>query len=455
MGSAMHAADTPTACENCGTVLQGTYCHACGQNSHNPLRNVAHAIEDVFESFWHLDGRVFRTLRDLLFPGRVACNYLAGQRVRYIPPLRLFVVLTVLTFFVGRLVYGAPDGGVVRIGGNETPTKEEIRFDKEPGTTFEDAKTIEDVVRQRDKALEGIAEGQRAVGMLPIAAQGMQRAEAKVRADAEIRIAQLRAQGATEAPAAVNGDAGKVSTDARTPTTAAAGTAPTSPATEKRDATSTPEAAASTRDEDEDKTPDVEGGIDKFVRGMSTATLRDPTKRWHPETNPADVNWLPAFGDRLFNHKLETIAKNFKRYTSEEGNFLKAFVAALPTALFLMMPVFALLLRLFYIRRRHGVLEHLVVALYSHAFLLMAMMAIFLLWGIGSSVVQPLGALFYLLMTFVMIYIPVYLLIMQKRVYGQGWPKTIVKYLLIGGAYQFLLGFAATFAALLPFLGGE
>ncbi|HEY4582133.1 MAG TPA: DUF3667 domain-containing protein, partial [Lysobacter sp.] len=186
----MHA-DTPTACENCGAVLQGAFCHACGQNAHNPLRNIAHAIEDVFESFWHLDGRVFRTLRDLLLPGRVACNYLAGQRVRYIPPLRLFVVLTVLTFFVGRLVFADAAGpGVVRIG-TGADGQEEVRVDRKPGSTFADAATVEEVVRRRDEALEGLAEGRRAVGAVPIAAQGMERAEAKVRADADTGVVRI------------------------------------------------------------------------------------------------------------------------------------------------------------------------------------------------------------------------------------------------------------------------
>lgn len=79
------------ACENCNTALQGHYCHRCGQSAHNPLKHVGHAIEEVFESFWHLDGRIFRSLRDLCIPGRIALNYLNGRRVGYVQPLRLFV----------------------------------------------------------------------------------------------------------------------------------------------------------------------------------------------------------------------------------------------------------------------------------------------------------------------------------------------------------------------------
>src|SRR5690554_5786240 len=90
----------PKTCENCDTPLQGHYCDDCGQSMHNPIRHFGHAIEEFFEAFWHLDGRVFRTLRELQVPGRVAVNYLAGHRARYIAPHRLFVVLSVLTFFV-------------------------------------------------------------------------------------------------------------------------------------------------------------------------------------------------------------------------------------------------------------------------------------------------------------------------------------------------------------------
>jgi hypothetical protein len=88
----------PANCENCNAVLAGPFCHACGQPGHNPNKHLGHAIEEVFESFWHLDGRIFRTLRDLMVPGRIARNYLAGKRVAYVQPLRLFVILTVFTF---------------------------------------------------------------------------------------------------------------------------------------------------------------------------------------------------------------------------------------------------------------------------------------------------------------------------------------------------------------------
>ncbi len=63
----------------------------------------------MFESFWHLDGRIFRTLRDLLVPGRLALRLLSGQRVRYVAPMRLLPILSLLTFFIARIAVHASD----------------------------------------------------------------------------------------------------------------------------------------------------------------------------------------------------------------------------------------------------------------------------------------------------------------------------------------------------------
>ncbi len=34
----------PRYCENCRGVLEGEYCHQCGQHAHNPLKSFGHAV---------------------------------------------------------------------------------------------------------------------------------------------------------------------------------------------------------------------------------------------------------------------------------------------------------------------------------------------------------------------------------------------------------------------------
>src|SRR5688500_9035853 len=158
----------PTHCENCGAALQGHYCHECGQSVVNPVRHAAHAMEEVFEAFWHLDGRIFRTLRDLLSPGRVAINYLSGQRAKYVAPLRLFVVLSVLTFFVAQMVIrvDTQDTTVQLLDDGVSKNPNRAQNANRENKKFSTADNIEDVERIRLAELAELAEGRDAVSTM-------------------------------------------------------------------------------------------------------------------------------------------------------------------------------------------------------------------------------------------------------------------------------------------------
>jgi len=85
------------ACAACETVLQGRYCHACGQDTHAkplPLRQMA---VEVATSYSPIDGKMARTLAVLLTrPGRLLEAYRAGAGSLYVTPLKLFVATTAL-----------------------------------------------------------------------------------------------------------------------------------------------------------------------------------------------------------------------------------------------------------------------------------------------------------------------------------------------------------------------
>ena len=146
-----------SACENCQTPLQGGFCHVCGQNAHNPLRSFGHAVEEVFESFWHLDGRIFRTLRTLLSPGRLANAYLAGHRAPYVAPLRLFVILSVLTFFVGKFAMGSGDVlSPPAVADGKGGTTVQVTGAGGEGVDFASLTDPDEVVRLRDRTIDGL-----------------------------------------------------------------------------------------------------------------------------------------------------------------------------------------------------------------------------------------------------------------------------------------------------------
>lgn len=102
-------ADIPpgTPCANCQTPLIGTYCHGCGQLAEDFHKSVWKLGREALESFFHLDGRLARTIPRLLWrPGRLTRDYIDGKRAFQVPPLRMFLVVLLLTFLVGQCAMG-------------------------------------------------------------------------------------------------------------------------------------------------------------------------------------------------------------------------------------------------------------------------------------------------------------------------------------------------------------
>jgi hypothetical protein len=81
-------------CLNCGGVLSGAFCAACGQSAHEGREpGIGHFLHDLVHEFLHLDGKVFRTLKALLFePGRLTDEYWKGRIASWVRPIRLFLV---------------------------------------------------------------------------------------------------------------------------------------------------------------------------------------------------------------------------------------------------------------------------------------------------------------------------------------------------------------------------
>jgi hypothetical protein len=106
-----HALPPGSACRNCATVLRGPWCYQCGQLGEDFHRSAHHLIGEVFEAFFHADGRVLRTLPRLAVnPGALTRDYLLGRRAPQIPPFRLFLTMLLILFLVGSALQGS--GGI-------------------------------------------------------------------------------------------------------------------------------------------------------------------------------------------------------------------------------------------------------------------------------------------------------------------------------------------------------
>src|SRR5436190_3418001 len=89
-----------THCENCGAELQGHWCAQCGQPAIEYRRSFRYVVADLLNEFLNWDSKFFTTIALLILkPWRLTNEFLAGKRVRYVNPLRLYLLASILFFF--------------------------------------------------------------------------------------------------------------------------------------------------------------------------------------------------------------------------------------------------------------------------------------------------------------------------------------------------------------------
>lgn len=105
--------DSTGVCRNCGAPAAHDFCSACGQSTDIRIPTLFGVISDVLDGFFNLDSRIWRTLAPLVVsPGRLTLEYFAGRRARYVPPFRLYLVLSLVYFVVASFTGEDSDPGL-------------------------------------------------------------------------------------------------------------------------------------------------------------------------------------------------------------------------------------------------------------------------------------------------------------------------------------------------------
>jgi hypothetical protein len=105
--------ETPFACLNCGAPVPGRYCASCGQSREVHVLSMHEVVGDVTHSLLHLDSRAWNTLRTLVLrPGELTREFIAGRHQRYLPPFRLYLVISVMFFALSALL---PDAQMLHV----------------------------------------------------------------------------------------------------------------------------------------------------------------------------------------------------------------------------------------------------------------------------------------------------------------------------------------------------
>lgn len=172
---------------------------------------------------------------------------------------------------------------------------------------------------------------------------------------------------------------------------------------------------------------------------------------WDPVADPVKVSWLPAFANNKLNEIGMHVRENLVRARHDQHQLVAGLFSVLPQTLFVLMPLFAVLLKVVYIFKRRLYMEHLMVALHSHAFICLSVLVIVLLGlllGWAAADAAWAVPILKLLRAAAWTWLPVYLFLMQKRIYRQGWIMTTLKYWIVGTCYMVILSFGLAGALL-------
>lgn len=375
--------DRPAArCGNCDEPMLGPHCYRCGQPVQGLVRHFGTIVGDIVDTVFNFDSRTFRTLGPLLFrPGFLSSAYFAGHRVRYVSPVRLFVFLCLAAFFALHLRLGVDwaDSG---------------RIDASTANVFSSLSTADEVERQRAALIAELDATRRDNPDNPVVQASLEAGQRQIEAQAQQRIAQLR-------PAT---DAGAGGTDA---------------------------------------VPLPEVDLAPPGAAESASSIDFGNGPWHAQDNPLRIDALPEAANVWLNTLIGRAVANMDRVQDDPRLLAETFLTTLPQTLFVLLPLFALLLKLAYLFKRRLYMEHLIVALYSHAFLCAALLLLVGLDWLRDQV--GVGGLTHSALTVaeraLMLWMPLYLLLAQKRAYGQGWFFTVLKFVLLGSAYFALVMF--------------
>jgi hypothetical protein len=99
--------DVPIArCKNCRAALLGRFCVNCSQAADVHVPTSKELMHELLEGLTHSDSRLWRTLKTLWFkPGKLTEEFVAGRRVAYLPPFRLYLIVSILFFLIASFMH--------------------------------------------------------------------------------------------------------------------------------------------------------------------------------------------------------------------------------------------------------------------------------------------------------------------------------------------------------------
>ena len=94
-------------CKNCSSSLYGQFCSNCGQDKEHHV-SFDEIKKDFLDEAFDYDSRIFKTLKYLFTkPGFLTKQYWLGKRIKYLQPIRLYILASVIYYFINPILKSA------------------------------------------------------------------------------------------------------------------------------------------------------------------------------------------------------------------------------------------------------------------------------------------------------------------------------------------------------------
>lgn len=399
-----------TNCENCGAPLTGEFCSQCGQHAIDYRRSIFRVVLDAADSFLNWDTKFLHSMNQLLIrPWQLTNDFNAGRRARYVHPLRLYLIASIVFFLLARAIDWDSQGPIQLTTQDRTELVASLAKMIEP-----DSPLTPEQRAQVEAARIKLAEAQGAL-------TGDERAEIKKAFKAYIK-SNIRKTLSAEERAKM---ATVMTRIPRVPDVETPIPPPVLPPP--------PDSSATPPLTDQPPSPPAVNVPTPNVKAPIHFTVGPPG-----ENKSAFALWLE---------------KQVKEKIGEDGAKLKLFLETLrsniPAMMLCCIPLFAFVLKILYLRKGRFYVEHLVYALHIHTFLYVSVIITALAVMGANRTVPALGGWITGVMTCVIV---VQIFLSIRRVYKQGWFMTILKFLFGGFVYCVILVLAVGATALVTLM---
>lgn len=138
-------------CLNCNHVVDQRFCPNCGQENTDTRKTFYHLFVHFFEDLTHYENAFWKTIKNLLLkPASLTKEYLSGKRLSYLAPVRLYIFISFVTFFMIAVLPDEDESDdVIKI--NEKKD-EPVKSDKNLSYNYADSikKEVKEEIQQQD-----------------------------------------------------------------------------------------------------------------------------------------------------------------------------------------------------------------------------------------------------------------------------------------------------------------